>query len=121
MQSVLFKTSEPAAAQGMVEFYIVSLSLRDVSERISVVQEIHGWWNNGTRKATLDREFASPPETFASFSEAIDRYCSLKIHRARTGFVHSFSWDGFVGSPSNHKQIDLSVERHLRSSNGSTE
>ena len=121
MQNVLFKTSEPATAEGMVEFYIVSLSLRDISEKISVVQEIHGWWNNSTRRATLDREFASPPETFASFSEAIDRYCALKIHRAKAGFVHSFSWDGFVGDPSNYKLIDLAAEPRLRASNGSTE
>lgn len=121
MQSVLFKTSEPAAAEGMVEFYIVSLSLRDASERISVVQEMHGWWNNSTRKATLDREFASPPQVFESFSEAIDRYCALKIYRARMGFVHSFSWDGFVGHPSNHKQIDLSAEPRYGSPEGSAE
>lgn len=121
MQSVLFKTSEPAAAEGMVEFYIVSLGLQDINQKVSVVEEIHGWWSNQARKATLDREFASPPEVFGSFGDAIDRYCALRVNRAKAGFVHSFSWDGFVGDPSNYKRIDPSVEPRLRSSNGSGE
>lgn len=120
MQNVLFKTSEPTTAEGMVEFYIVSLSLRNMDEKVSVVQEMHGWWNNSTRRATLDREFASPPEAFASFSDAIDRYCEMRINRAKAGFVHSFAWDGFLGDPSNYKKIDLPAARY-RTSNGSSE
>lgn len=121
MQNVLFKISRPAFADGELEFYIVSLSLQGLNGKIGVVQESHGWWNNGTRKPTLDQEFLSPPESFASFSEAIDRFCALRVHRARAGFVHSFSWDGFVGDPSNYKLIDPSAEPRFRSSTQSGE
>src|SRR5579871_264164 len=59
MQSVLFKTNKPTEAEGRVEFCIVSLSWLGPNGKISVVQEIHGGWNNGTRMATFDREFES--------------------------------------------------------------
>lgn len=106
MQTVLFKTSDPTAADGMVEFYTVSLSLRDLDLKISIVQEIHGWWNNDTRRAILDPEFSTPPEVFTSFGDAVDRYSAVTANRARTGFVHAFSWDGFVGHPKNYRLID---------------
>lgn len=110
MQNVLFKTNDPANAQGMVEFYIVSLSLRELDQKISVVEEKHGWWDKSTGRAKLDPAFASAPEIFTSFADAIDRYCELRMNRARAGFVHSFSWDGFVGTPSNYKCIALPDE-----------
>jgi hypothetical protein len=69
----------------------------------------------------LDKEFAFPPETFTSFGEAIDRYCELKIHRARAGFIHSFSWDGFVGEPSKYKRIVPSADPRGGSRNTSPE
>jgi hypothetical protein len=112
MQNVLFKTSEPTTAEGMVEFYIISITLQDIkgNGQVSVVQEMHGWWSNEARKATLEPDVTSPPEAFVSFNEAIDRYCSLRINRARAGFVHSFSWDRFLGDPSNYKRIEVPIE-----------
>lgn len=111
MQTVLFKTSDPVAEGGMVEFYIVSFTLGDFDARISVVQETHGWWNGNTREATIEREAAPVSETFKSFSHAIERFCALRINRAKDGFVHSFSWNGFRGIPSNYKRIDPSASR----------
>ena len=107
MQNVLFKTSEPATAEGMVEFYAVSLALHDFTGQLSVVQEIHGWWNNQTGEITIDDRTESEPETFGSFGEAVDRYCALRINRARTGFVHSFTWHCFTGAPSNYKRVEI--------------
>jgi hypothetical protein len=107
MQNVLFKTSEPTTAEGMVEFFAVSLSLQDISGEVSVVQEIHGWWDNRTGEVTIDGSLRREPETFDSFSHAVDRYCALRIHRARTGFVHSFTWHCFTGMPSNYKRIEV--------------
>lgn len=111
MQNVLFKISEPTAAQGPVEFFTISISLQDVNgQQVSIVQESHGWWSNETRTATIDSEFRSPAEGYVSFGEAVDRYCSLKINRAKTGFVHSFSWHRFVGLPRNYKRIEVPVD-----------
>jgi hypothetical protein len=117
MQNVLFKTSDPIRADGMVEFYVVFLSLQGDAAQSSAVQERHGWLNTETGKVTLDPGYSSPPGTFDSFSEAVDRYCALRIERAKAGFVHAFSWDGFVGEPSNHRQIDIETDPRARSSN----
>ena len=107
MQNVLFKTSEPTTADGMVEFYSVSISLQDITGKVSAVEEVHGWWNNQTGKVTFDEAFLSETETFASFGEAVERYCVLRIKRARAGFVHSFSWHCFTGAPTNYKRITI--------------
>ena len=116
MQNVLFKISDPTTATGEVEFYIISISLQEFEgEQHSVVQERHGWGNNKTGLATFDHDFWSPAEGFASFGDAVDRYCTLRTNRARTGFVHSFSWHRFIGDPSGYKRIELP----FKSSSGS--
>ena len=100
MQNVLFKTSEPTAAIGPVEFYNLSLSFQEIQgRRFSVVQEKHGWWCSETGAATFDEDFATPPEVFDSFSEAVDRYCTLRMEHANAGFMHSFSWHCLTGKP----------------------
>lgn len=116
MQNVLFKTSEPAAVEGVVEFYAVSISLQDIAGQVSTVQEIHGWWNNQTGQITIDPALSSQPEVFESFSEAVDRYCALRFNRARTGFVHSFTWHCFTGTPTNYKRIEIPDGTRLSSS-----
>jgi hypothetical protein len=110
MQNALFKISDPTAADGVVEFYAVSISLQDITGQVSSVQEMHGWWNNQTGKVTIDEEFSSEPEAFESFGEAVEKYCSLRISRARSGFVHSFSWHCFAGAPTNYKRIEMPGE-----------
>jgi hypothetical protein len=107
MQNVLFKISEPTAAEGLVEFYAVSISLQDITGQVSAVQEIHGWWSNKTGKVVIDQNFTSEPVAFESFSQAVERYCALRINRAKTGFVHSFSWHCFTGAPTNYKRIEI--------------
>jgi len=108
MQNVLFKINEPTTAQGDVEFYTISISLQEFEgQQVSVVQEKHGWWNNETRLPSFDQDFWSPAEAFASFNEAVDRYCTLRTNRAKFGFVHSFSWNRFIGTPSQYKQIEI--------------
>lgn len=110
MQNVLFKTSEPAAVEGSVEFYAVCIALQDDTGQVSSVQEIHGWWNNQTGKVTIDESFSADPQTFESFGEAVERYCVLRVKRARAGFVHSFSWHCFTGAPSNYRRIELPLD-----------
>jgi hypothetical protein len=117
MQNVLFKTSEPTIAEGMVEFYAVSISLQDITGHVSTVQEIHGWWSNKTGKVVIDQGFPSEPEAFESFSEAVERYCVLRIDRAKTGFVHSFSWHCFTGAPTNYKRIEIPTQPKSPQSN----
>ena len=107
MQNVLFKTSEPTTAEGLVEFYAVSIALEDDTGQDSSVQEIHGWWNNQTGKVTIDETFLAEPQTFESFGEAVEKYCVLRVKRARAGFVHSFTWHCFTGTPSNYKRIEI--------------
>ena len=118
MQNVLFKTREPATTEGMVEFYAVSLTLHDFTGQLTLVQEIHGWWNPHAGKVTVDQGLRPEPETFPSFSEAVDRYCALRIHRAMTGFVHSFTWHCFSGVPTNYKRIEIPEDKRFRSSRG---
>jgi hypothetical protein len=108
MQNVLFKITEPTTAQGSVEFYTISITLQEFEgQQVSVVQEKHGWWNNETRLPSFDQDFWSPAEAFASFNEAVDRYCTLRTNRAKSGFVHSFSWNRFIGTPTQYKQIEI--------------
>jgi hypothetical protein len=120
MQIVLFKTSEPTAAEGPVEFYSISITLQDFEGiQASVVQETHGWWSNETGKATFDHDFRVPPEAFVSFGDGVDRYCSLRVQRARAGFSHSFSWPLFVGPPTNYKRIEIPVGPQFQPTNDS--
>jgi len=76
----------------------------------------HGFLNTETGKVTLDPGYSSPPAAFDSFSDAVDRFCALRIDRAKQGFVHAFSWVGFVGEPSNHRYIDIDMEPRIRPS-----
>lgn len=111
MQSVLFKTSDPAAQEGMVEFYAVSILLEESPRRLTAVQEVHGWWNSQTGEKSLDQGPFSEPEFFESFSEAADRFYEVRLSRARAGFVHSFTWHCLAGTPTNHKLIDIPATR----------
>jgi hypothetical protein len=121
MQKALFNTSKPFAAEGDVEFYNISIRLEDIEgQRLSVVQEAHGWWNNETGQAVFDVDFASPPETFVSFDEAVDRYCTLRANRARTGFIHSFSWHPITGFRADYRPIDSLLESQFESQDGSS-
>lgn len=118
MQNVLFRTSEPTSADGKVEFYNISLYFQDVrGQRLSVVQETHGWWNNETAKACFDEDYQPLTEAFVSFGEAVDRYCALRVDRARTGFLHSFSWHPLTGMPDYYSRIEIPmpVRSHLGS------
>ena len=120
MQNVLFKTSAPTAAEGPVEFYSISITLQDFEGiQASVVQETHGWWSNETGKATFDQDFKSAPEAFVSFGDGVDRYCSLRVSRARAGFIHSFSWPLFDGPPANYKRIEIPVGPQFQPANDS--
>lgn len=112
MHNVLFKTSEPHAPETLVEFYVISLWF-DVDEKTSFVDQRHGWWDNKARTALFDSDSGSLPETFTSFGEALDRFYALRLYRASDGFMHSFTWEGFVGEPSNYKLINPPPERPL--------
>jgi hypothetical protein len=113
MQNVLFRTNEPTAAAGKVEFYNISLFFQDVDgQRLNVVQETHGWWNNETAKAYVDEAYVPLTETYTSFEQAVDRYCARRILRARTGFMHSFTWHPLTGLPIQCTRIEVS-ERAL--------
>lgn len=105
MQNVLFKTDDPENAKGIVDFYLVSLTLEGPEGQSGAVPEVHGWFDPSTRAVTLDREWAPQAETFTSFGDAVDRFCQMRIHRAVAGFVHSFSWLNFVGRPKNHRRV----------------
>lgn len=109
MQNVLFRTNEPIAAAGKVEFYNISLFFQDVDgQRLNVVQETHGWWNTETAKAHFDEDYEPLTETFISFETAVERYCALRVLRARTGFMHSFTWHPLTGLPIQYTRIDVS-------------
>ena len=112
MQNLLFNTREPWNSEGLVEFYGVSFSLETIrGNRVSVVQEIHGWWNNETATTSYDETFAAPAETFDSFVDAVDRYSKICEMRASTGFLHSFSWNRYTGRPMNYKPVKLAPVR----------
>ncbi len=120
MQSVLFKTNEPTAEDEEAEFYAISITLQDFEGiQASVVLETHGWWSNKTGHATFDPNFKSVPEAFVSFGDGVDRYCFLRVSRARAGFIHSFSWPLFVGPPTNYKRIEIPVGPQFQPANES--
>jgi len=111
MHRVLFKTSEPTAAPGKVEFYNISLSLEDIRGRqISFVHETHGFWSNETGKAWLEGGEKLPPEMFESLGEALARFRTLQTHLAWCGFRHSFSWHPKTGFPTNYEPVEVPSE-----------
>jgi len=111
MHSVLFKTNEPTAAKEDVEFYYISLSLETIEGRqVSLIRETQGWWSNDTGKPLIDHHSQSQPEEFASFEAAVNRFCQLRVDRAKRGFIHSFSWHPITHTPTNYKRVELPIE-----------
>ncbi len=112
MQNLFFTTRDPWNAEGLVEFYGVSFSLETMQGgRVSVVQEVHGWWNNETAITSYDDSFAAPQETFDSFADAVNRYSKICEERAATGYLHSFAWNRYTGKPMNYKPVVLPAQR----------
>jgi hypothetical protein len=111
MHKVFFKTSEPTAVPGKVEFYNLSLSLEDIRGRqISFVHQTHGVWSNETGTAWLEGESKRPPEVFESLGEALGRFRALQSYLAWCGFKHSFSWNPQTGFPTNYEPVEVPID-----------
>jgi hypothetical protein len=113
MQNLFFTIREPWTAIGLVEFYGVDFSLETIrGRRVTIVQEIHGWWNNDAGTTSYDESFAAPAEAFDSFADAINRYSKICEARASTGFPHSFAWNRYTGKPMSYKPVPLTAKRN---------
>jgi len=114
MQNVLFQTDKPTATPGYVEFYDLTLTQehRD-GQLLSLFQEMHGWWDNETNRVVLDDTAPSPPVAFKTFCEALDTYHRCRMHRANSGFKHSFMWHPISGMPAYYMPVDMPGESSI--------
>jgi hypothetical protein len=108
MQEVLFQTDTPTSTPGRIEFYDLCLYQIDVDgQRLNLVRESHGWWDNDAARMVLDSAAHAHAEEFESYREALDQYFRRRLAHIRSGFVHSFLWHPISGVPSFHKLLDM--------------
>jgi hypothetical protein len=111
MQNALFKTDKPTAASGYVEFYDLSLiHEHNDGTLMSVVLEVHGWWDSETNRPIVDDTALSSRLEFKTFCEALDAYHSRRMALAISGFKHSFMWHPLSGMPAYYMPVDLTVD-----------
>jgi hypothetical protein len=72
---------------------------------VFLVRETHGYFDDEEKKAANITSTLSPEEGFATFDEANSRYEEQLRYRAKTGFVHVFSFDPFSPDGMTHRVI----------------
>lgn len=94
MLETLYKTKTPEASLEQGEYYTLSLHQKPVNHQLSYfVVEMHGWWDEGTKKPLSNYTTFSPEEGYATWEEAYERYKLQRQTRAKDGFVHCFKPD----------------------------
>jgi len=92
MIETLYKSKAPQPTAWRQEFFELSLGEQTVRGQLGYfVRETHCWWDR-TGKQTLRVQYTlSPRQGFSTLEEAQACYELQKMHRARRGFIHSFS------------------------------
>lgn len=107
MQDVLFKTDQPTATSGPVEFLELCLLHEDIAgQRQIIIREVRGWWDNETKRAFLDEERRLQSEPIKTYGEALERYCRRRLVHIKGGFTHSFVWHPISGVPAFYRLLD---------------
>ena len=88
----LYKTKAPQATVWRQEFFELSLGEQTVDGQLGYfVRETHCWWPGVASPMLRVQYTLSPREGFSTLEEALARYESQRMDRARRGFVHSFT------------------------------
>jgi len=89
MQETLYKT--PTPQENLSEYYeIVILEQSGEDATAYKLEEAHGWWDQESNSPKHNRITISPEEG-VSLREAENMYKLQRQHRAREGFIYSFS------------------------------
>jgi hypothetical protein len=92
MMETLYKTKTLRPAPWRQEFFELSLGKQTVDGQVGYfVRETQCWWDGITDRTLRVQYTLSPREGFATIEEAEARYQLQRTHRARRGFVHSFT------------------------------
>ena len=102
----LYKTNAPEQLAA-AEYYQPHLDVENVNGRpIYFVREKHGWYDASHKPAAKHSlHTLNPEDGYATWEEAERRYNEQLAHRAREGFVHSFSVDPFSSPPISYRRI----------------
>jgi hypothetical protein len=91
MLETLYKTRNPEGVPSAeAEYYELVLDQAENS-RMYFVREMHGWWSEEQKRPIHNLKTLSPEEGYPTWDDAYKRYLEQRQHRARGGFVHSFS------------------------------
>ena len=92
MIETLYKTKMLRATPWRQEFFELSLGEQTVDGQVGYfVRETQCWWDGIANRTVRVRYTLSPRGGFANIEEAEARYHLQRMHRARRGFVHSFT------------------------------
>jgi hypothetical protein len=92
MIETLYKTKTLRPTPWRQEFFELSLGEQTVDGQVGYfVRETQCWWDGITNRTLRVQYTLSPREGFANIEEAEARYQLQRMHRARRGFVHSFT------------------------------
>lgn len=92
MIETLYKTKTLRPTPWRQEFFELSLGQQTVDGQVGYfVRETQCWWDGITDRTLRVQYTLSPREGFANIEEAEARYQQQRMHRARRGFVHSFT------------------------------
>jgi hypothetical protein len=96
-QTTLYKVPNPVSY--ISEYYeIAVLAIPNTAPRVYRFVEFHGWWDEENKKPIHNLSTISPEKGLTS-DEAEANYESQVQHRAREGFIYSFSPNPFGDGP----------------------
>jgi hypothetical protein len=97
MQETLYKTGTPE--RFLSEYYEMAvLAIPGIEPRVYKFIELHGWWDEAEKMAKNNFTTICPEEGL-TYEEAAEMFNKQREHRARGGFVYSFSQNPFGEGP----------------------
>jgi hypothetical protein len=98
MQTTLYRTATPE--KFVSEYYEIAVLARPgATPSDYMFVEMHGWWDEGERRPVNNITTICPEEGM-TFEEAKKMYETQVEHRARSGFIYSFTQNPFGNGPS---------------------
>jgi hypothetical protein len=119
MIETLYKTKVPQTTDWRDQFFELALGEQTVDGQPGYfVRETQCWWDAAAQRTVRVQYTISPREGFLTIEEARACYDLHRIHRARRGFVHSFT--PRYDAAKKHRyvliQIPVEVRKDLRNS-----
>jgi hypothetical protein len=92
MTETLYKTKIPKPTVWWQEFFELTMGEQTVNGQLGYfVRETQCWWDCVANRTVRVQYTLSPHGGFVTIEEAYARYQLQRTHRARRGFVHSFT------------------------------